>query len=240
MKKLYVIVLLSIMFTGNVNAQEVYYENNNGVKFTEHEYDKISEFYWEGYQEYLSNKDFELLKNNGLFENEIETSEIIDNNFNMVLSNEHTTANKSLKINKVCSSNCSISIVLEWINLPKVRSYDILGVYLDNTSIIKTGNVIVKTNKEANSYSYTNKSTNGIGTSFKLPTDVTSLKISQTLTVKKQGTIKASYQHATKNISYADSKKYTFNKNGIGGVFQFDDGIQDYYDHMNGVSIALK
>lgn len=244
MKKLYIIAILSMIFISNVNAQEIYYENNNGVILNEHEYNIISEFYWKGYQEYLTNKDYEFLKKNGLFENEIETKEINDSNindsnFNLLSISEHTTANKSLKMSTSCSTNCLVAISLNWINLPKIRSYDILGIYIDNTSIKRIDNTIIETNKGRSNYAYTNKASNGIGTSFKLPTDVTYLRISQTLTVEKKGSINASYQHATKTISYANSKKYTFSKTGIGGVFSFNTGIQDYYDCMLGVQTNL-
>lgn len=198
MKKICFLIILICTLVGNVSAQELYYVNDKGVSFTKQEYDKISEFYWEGYQNNLTNEDFEFLKENGLFENEIKTIEINDNNFSLLSTSEHTTANKSLKMNTVCSSTCLVSITLNWINLPKIRSYDILGIYLDNTSIIKINNLIVDTNKGKDFYSSTKKSSNGIGTSFKLPTDVTYLNIAQTLIVEKRGVIKASYQHAKK------------------------------------------
>lgn len=239
MKKICIIIILASLFIGNVNAQEFYYENNNGVILTKQEYDKISEFFWEGYQNNLTNEEFTFLKKNGLFENEIRNVELNDNGFNLLSEDIHTTTNKSLKMNAVCSTNCLVSISLNWINLPKVRSYDILGIYLDNTSAISIQNIIVETNKGKSNYSYTNRETNGIGTSFELPKDVEYLRISQTLLVKKKGTIYASYQHATRSISYANSKKYSFSKYGVGGVFSFNAGIQDYYDCMKGVSLNL-
>lgn len=238
MKKIYIILLLTFILIGDVNAEE-YYQNSYGVSLTKDEYNKISEFYWEGYQDYLSIEDFNFLKNNGLFENEIKTAKFVDNNYNLFSLAEHTTANKSLKMSSSCSSNCLISITLNWINLPKIRSYDILGAYLDKTSVIQANGVIVETNNGRSNYQITKKTTNGIGTSFKLPTNVTYLNISQTLIVEKKGAIKASYQHAKKTISYDNSKKYSFSKSGIGGVFSFDTGIQDYYDCMNGVELNL-
>lgn len=56
MKKICIIIILASLFIGNVNAQEFYYENNNGVILTKQEYDKISEFFWEGYQNNLTNE----------------------------------------------------------------------------------------------------------------------------------------------------------------------------------------
>lgn len=79
MKKICIIIILASLFIGNVNAQEFYYENNNGVILTKQEYDKISEFFWEGYQNNLTNEEFTFLKKNGLFENEIRNVELNDN-----------------------------------------------------------------------------------------------------------------------------------------------------------------
>lgn len=230
--------MLLIIFIGKVDADN-YYKNDNGVILNEKEYNIISKFYWRGYQELLTKKDLDFLRSNGLFENEIKTVEINDG-INLLSNISHNTEYKSLKMNTSCSSKCLVSISLEWIKLPKIRSYDILGIYFDNTSLIEANKVIVETNKGISKYSYTNKATNGIGTSFKLPTDGTYLKISQTLTVEKKGTIKASYQHAKKAISNANSKKYSFSKTGIGGVFNFETGIQSYYDCMAGVELSLK
>ena len=84
MKKICIIIILASLFIGNVNAQEFYYENNNGVILTKQEYDKISEFFWEGYQNNLTNEEFTFLKKNGLFENEIRNVELNDNGFNLL------------------------------------------------------------------------------------------------------------------------------------------------------------
>lgn len=239
MKKIIMIALISMLFISKANAQDLYYINSNGVCLTEQEYNKISEFYWDGYQKNLSLDDYSFLKENGLFENNIESLIITNTKEDIMPLAEHTTSNKSLKMSKSCSTNCLISISLNWLNLPKIRSYDILGTYLDNTSVIQVNDVIVETNKEAKNYSYTKKDINGIGTSFPLPTSGNALKISQTMLVQKKGNIKASYQHAKKNISYSNSNKYNFSKSGVGGVFNFNASIQSYYDCMLGVEFSL-
>ncbi len=186
MKKIYVLILLSMLFVGKVNADEIYYKNENNVVLTKHEYNTISEFYWEGYQETLSIEDFYFLKENGLFENKVNSVEINDNPISLYSVEEHTTANKSLKMSISCSSNCVVAISLKWINLPKIRSYDILGIYLDNTRVIQETKLRIDTNRGKTEYSYDKKETNGIGTSFKLPTDVTYLNVAKTLVVEKR------------------------------------------------------
>lgn len=237
MKKNFLLILLSFAFIGGVNAQGIFYENSNGVILTQKEYRAISDFYWDGYQKNLSLDEYNFLKNNGLFENEIKTVQISDSNYNLLSEAEHTTANKSLKMSMSCNTNCLVSITLRWINLPKIRSYDILGIYLDGASPIQVNKVRVDTNKGKSEYSYDKKENIGIGTSFKLPTDVTYLDVSQLLLLENKGSIKASYQHARKTITSVNSKKYSFSKSGIGGVFKFNTGIQDYYDCMVGVEL---
>lgn len=240
MKKIIFMMLLFLTAICTVNANEYYYINSNGVEFTKEEYEKISEFYWNGYQDNISLDDLTFLKENGFFENEIETITINDINSNIMPYVEHTTSSKSLKMSKSCLTNCIISVTLTWLKSPTIRSYDILGVYLDNTSSIVVGKVFVDTDTTSTTYSYTNKASNGVGTSFLLPTNnFNSLRISQTLQVENKGTINASYQHAKKAISLANSKKYSFSRTGIGGVFKFDSGIQDYYDCMLGVQLKL-
>lgn len=242
MKKIYLSILLFVFLIGGVAAQDYYFENSNGVILNEEEYDRVSQLYWEGYQDDLTIDEYNFLKDNGVFENEIVTDETSDNNNNSninLLSTAYTTSYKSLKISKVCSTNCIVVVTLSWLIMPTVRSYDILGFYLNNVTVLAINNLTVATNNGKESYSYTKKATNGIGTSFKLPSDATSLKMSQTITVENKGTINASYQHATKSISYANSKKYSFSQSGVGGVFSFESGIKDYYDRMNGVKLTL-
>lgn len=239
MKKIFLLILLSFVFIGGVNAQEIFYENSNGVILTQKEYNDISEFYWDGYQENLSQEEYDFLKKNGLFENEIKTTLVNSSDYSLLSEAEHSTANKSLKMSMSCNTTCLVSIILKWINLPRIRSYDILGVYLDNVTPIQINKVRVNTNKGKSEYSYDKYETNGVGTSFKLPSDVTYLDISQIFLIENKGSIKASYQHARKTITSVNSKKYSFSKSGIGGVFKFNTGIQDYYDCMVGVELKM-
>ena len=240
MKKFYILALLSILFIGKVNAEEIYYTNSNGVNLTKHEYNVLSEFYWDGYQKNMSNEELEFVKNRGLFENEIKTVEIKDNPIALYGVAEHTTSYKSLKLTVSCESDCLVAVSLQWLKLPKIRSYDILGFYLENANVIIDTDVIVDTNFGRTYHSIDKRSSTGIGTSFKIPTAVEYLNISQNLIVEKGGIARASYQHASKTISEANSKKYTFSKTGVGGVFNFGSGIQSYYDCMNGVKLDIR
>ncbi len=239
MKKFYVLALLSILFIGKVNAEEIYYTNSNGVNLTKHEYNVLSEFYWDGYQQNMSNEELEFLKSKGLFENEIKTVVVKDNPITLYGFAEHTTSYKSLKMSSSCSSDCVVGVSLDWLKLPQVRSYDILGFYFENTSPNDNSYLVVSSNQGGKVYTADKSSSTGMGTSFKIPSNVDYIKVTQTLTVNKGGTVRASYQHAKKAISEANSRKYTFSKTGVGGVFNFGSGIQSYYDCMNGVKLDI-
>lgn len=235
-------ILLLTMFFGKivgVNAEE-YYVNSNGVKLTEKEYDSISEFYWKGYQDSMTLKDYEYLSENGLFNSQITSVESNDKSSGGIsLFAEHTTRAKSLKMSKACTTNCFISVSLTWLSLPTIRSYDLIGEYFYNTTVLSRGNVQLFDGSNRTTYAPDKSNSTSLGTTVKLPTTASKIKITHTFTAEKKGGVNASYQHAKKNISLSNSKKYSFSQSGIGGVFKFDTGIQDYYDCMAGVSLSL-
>lgn len=45
------------------------------------------------------------------------------------------------------------------------------------------------------------------------------------------------YQHAVKNISLSNSKKYTIGAGGMGDVLNFTSGYSSYYDNTGGVMV---
>ena len=75
--KLMLIVILSIMLIDitTVNATNnnlLYYTNENGVTFSLEEYEFLSKMYWNGYQDIMTQADYEEFKDsniiNGTFE----------------------------------------------------------------------------------------------------------------------------------------------------------------------------
>ena len=62
------IIFLAVSFLGliltikQVYANTIFYENDNGVKLTQKEYDYISNLYWDGYQQYLTPNDYDVFK----------------------------------------------------------------------------------------------------------------------------------------------------------------------------------
>ncbi len=151
----------------------------------------------------------------------------------------HETGSKILTIKESCASDCTITMTATWKAMPRVRSYDIIGTRLKNVSLLNTSTTKVIKDSTYTSSADTVYKDNGFGVSVKLPTGGNSLIITQYFKVSKGGTVYGSYQHATRTISLANSKNYTISPNGLGGVFQFNNGYNSYYDSMAGVDIAV-
>lgn len=47
----------------------------------------------------------------------------------------------------------------------------------------------------------------------------------------------ATYQHAQKEVSLTQSRKYSINKNGYGGVVKFDSSVASKYDKTEGLYV---
>lgn len=237
MKKIVLFLLVMFSCLQVVNAEN-YYINENGIGLTKREYDIISQIYWEGYQDIMTVKDYQYLINKDFFTSNIEIIEGIDYEISPY-STAHSTANKMIKIVRTCNNTtCAVIITLDWINMPKVRSYDVMGARFDGTSLNADPNTAVYLdNVKKNVTMTTVKKSNGFGVSFKLPTGGTSLKIVQNFEVSLGGTVYASYQHAKKASTLTKSKDYSIAYNGYGGVFLFSTSSANYYDAMNGVYI---
>ena len=135
-------------------------------------------------------------------------------------------------------------VVLDWKTVPKVRSYDIIGIgfhasvtatdimHFSQTSCKSTDNCSTTT-------AYTQyKGANGVGASFNV-TDGDIISLSQTLYVDVKKTNSSAtiikqyaygdYAHAVKTISKNNAKNYNV---GIDGII-LSSGISDYYDSIN-------
>ena len=225
------------LLTPNVHAKEVYFVNQNNVEFTKKEYDFISYMFWDGAQEQMDVDDYNDFVNSDIMNGVLDSKIYYD--ISMTRATSIEDANRTLKIVKSCSSNCFVSVTLTWKNSPTVRSYDVMGAYLDGTSLVNTPTTSITTNSTTTTYKDIKKSNNGFGVSMKLPTNGSSMVINQNFRVSKGGTVYASYQHAMKSISLSNSQSYTFSRSGYGGVFKFSGVASTTYDRMNGVSISV-
>lgn len=237
MKKILIFVIMLCISIIDVNAStDIYYTNNNNVTFTEKQYNFFSKMYYEGYQKYMTQEDFNLFSIEEMNPSLVETVYIEDRCLSR--ASFINDSNKTLKISKVSISNESnITILASWNNNPSVKSYDVIGARLVNTSLLNTPVTKVINSSGSKSYSVNVSSNNGFGSSILLSGN--NIKITQTFRVSNGGTVYGSYQHAMSNISLDNSKKYTISPYGYGNVFAFTGTAANVYDQMSGVSINV-
>lgn len=238
MKLKFLLLALILIIPNTVNASEIYFENNNGVSLTKKEYDYLVERFSENFLKIMTNNDYDNLVSDELLSGKMNVNTSIPTI--MPLSESYyKTGSKYIKITSICSSiNCSITVYVKWYNEPKVKSYDVIGAYFQNTSL-KSSPVTYISNLSTTTYSneIVNQS-KGFGVSIKVPNG-SNIELYQYYDTKPGGMINASYQHAKSSISLNNSKKYTISNSGYGGVFLFDSSVKEKYDAMSGVSINL-
>lgn len=238
-KKIIFLLLLIIPFM-SVKAEEFNFTNENNVSLTQEEYNFIINMFYDGYQNIITETDYNnIFEDHEIVKASIEKNEI--ENYDFIRATYHETQSKKFAISKACTSDCLITLVANWKKNPTIRSYDVIGAYLDGTSLIST---FAPTTSAVNTASSNHSNeiittSNGFGVSVKLPTGGDGMTVSQYFKVSTGGTVYGSYQHATANISLANSKKYSISRTGYGGVFSFQNSVRDYYDAMNGVSISV-
>lgn len=236
------IAVLTLVFGYDVRAEnnDIYYQNDYNVKFTKEEYDTISEFYYEGYQDYMNQEDYEEFINLGIVDSEIKTVITYDNSIMTRASVSHTTANKSLKVTYSCpSTTCTMFAVATWINSPKVRSYDLIGAYSPTKNSLTFNGADVSNGSTFDEYVEKKQESYGISATVKLQSSGTAIRVAMDFKAKKGSTVYVSYQHAKKSISLANSRKYSFNAGGYGNVFLFNSSVSSCYDAMGGVKVSL-
>lgn len=251
MKKLLVFATItffsSLLFISNnvyASDKEKTYSNNNGVVLTEKEYIFINEFYGVNFFNKMTLDDFDWISDLDLNNKEVTIKKYHDNNdsnINFFLNRGpyYSTNSKSLSIAKTCDSNyCTVITNLTWLINPNVRSFDVIGARFDGTSLYNNTITNKVSSTVGNSYSSNNVFlSNGFGSSVKLPDNASNIVVEQKFFTNVGGTIYASYQHATTNITLQHSCYYTIGPNGLGGVFNFYGAASGVYDGMGGVDI---
>lgn len=161
-------------------------------------------------------------------------------------STETTYKKLSSIISKPSNYYFKYTGILTWKNMPKVRSYDIIG--LGYYASMKAG-----TPELTNSYCLTNgtcgtlmgyyaySGQNGVAAMFNLPSGTLS-SLSQKIEVEMEKSNPSStiisqvcvadYSHAVKTITYSNAKNF---KVDVGGITLLN-GISSYYDTMPSVS----
>lgn len=244
-KKIFVLIALLTIILFNSNAmalenEEVYYTNDNGVNFTKEEYDFVSKFYFDGYQKLMTQDDYNYIIDNQLMNGEIKVTQIVDpGSLNSRASDYYATGSKKLQLSSSCSSTCSMTITLTWLVSPNVRSYDLIGAYSPTSDSMKFTGARFYYDGVVKEYNEYRQESHGVSATFKLPTVGEDIVLVFNFKANKGSTVYASYQHAKKTISLANSRKYSFNSGGYGSVFLFEESVNDYYDAMRGVKMTL-
>lgn len=232
------VILGIVLFSKNVNAQGIYYQNDLGVILSKQEYEFISNMYWDGYQEYLTLEDYNEFKDMNLFDKPIEkvTKEIED--VPLTRGASVTSHLRTLTIAKSCSDTCVLSLVTKWNGTPTIKSYDVFGARVTGVSTTNIKNALVSGDNYGKTYSNPKSYSNGFGYSVLVP-NVGNVKTSVTFITTKGGTVYGSYQHAMRNTTEAVSRQYTIGLGGYGRVFNFTGSALNIYDNAPGVDIQV-
>lgn len=238
-KYLYLSLILVIgLFIGmiSVSAKDYYYVNDNGITFTKDQYDFISEMYYVGYQAYMTEDDMKFFDGIKMIPGSVESKTYVDYDGYPTRGNYHETASKILQISKI---NNVIAISCAWKKSPNVRSYDVIGTYLNGPSISGGVGTVLTYSGGVVSPSATKKPSNGYGAVLKLPNSGNSFIASTTFNVTGSGRVYGSYQHAKQSISLNNAKSFTIGNGGLGNVFIYSSSIASKYDQMSGVFVDV-
>ncbi len=245
-KKFFVFVLVSFIFCGTVKA-EAFYTNDNGVILSKPEYDFIVDFYDKNYPSIITMDEYNVLKDNNIFGQEIRrlsTDDAITNPSIGLLSGSeefHETNYKRLDVGCACGTTCLVRATLVWKIKPSTRSYDVFGgMQVGSTAPTGISSHMYIDGDASAPVEYIHNSI-GASATHRLPNDTSfdSLAFDLSFVVAKKGRVTVSYQHAKKNITLVNSRRFTFNYSGYGNVYLFDQTVRPYYDQMSGLELIL-
>ena len=249
MKKI-VMILLAVLFvfgiTKNVYAEGSYYTTPNGIDLTREEYEFLTSFYGQEYPDIMTKAMYEEFIEDDLLNSEVE--KVTYNEPQLALLNPgmsprstiHVTAAKTVQIARACTSTyCVMTLQNTWHGSPTIRSWDNIGAYFYNTSLIQYIQTYVYSTAGTVFYSNVITDTDGVGNSVELPSTGSDIRINMTFKVNRGGTVFGSYQHAMQNTTLANSQNYNFDLGGYGGVFDYYGTAIGIYDGMNGVDIDV-
>lgn len=241
-------LLIMIIICSDVYADEVYYVNNNGLEFSEFQFNAMKDMFSLDFvrnmdtYEYNYFKVSEITSSNFTYKiyNESNSSSRIDNGASC-MSTFHETASKKITIGSLCSSSsCFVTLNNVWKATPSVRSHDVIGMRLVNTSFSSNYiDTVMKANSSFVNPLATKSLSNGYGAVFKLPNSGTVEYFTQSAHINKTGFVYGAYEHAVKNISLNTAKDFTMGGTGYGSVFIYPSSYGTIYDQMQGVYINL-
>ena len=166
----------------------------------------------------------------------------------------YTTTYKNIQIiaTPLGDNTYYIDLTNLWLKSPYIKSYDVIAIRTDDATVTegtqRGTQTYIYTNGSTGTVNYSNggtnmvKASNGFGISMNLVDAAKTYEctIEAVVTATTEwATVYGSYQHAATNVTLAQSKSYTISHNGYGKVINFATAVQNDYDGMQGVSIAL-
>ena len=230
------------IYTMDKSVVDLYKDNKNLTKSEKEIYVRTDEYFDEN-GNVISSVDKEVSK-------EVAESFVQNQKGGIqTLASSHQTNMKKITIGLVAQLSVkTITITNTWLSIPSVKSYDVIGYRNGTGAAVSINSVSGYQKWDGNVISYNSGSENyksagnGCGISMNIVDNVSrSLENSMTVTVINNAytyTAYGTYQHAQSNVTLAQSKNYTVNANGLGGVLDFAASVRGYYDGMQGVNIT--
>jgi len=130
MKTKIIFLMLLVMFVSinNVSAEEQYYNNKYNVTLTKEEYDFLSKFYWEGYQEDMTLEDYQEFIKSDIINGEFESFELDESKKQCIVPYDTSNETDS-KIIKISDKTSGLQIKIMHYYMP-----NFCGSYLENYS----------------------------------------------------------------------------------------------------------
>lgn len=166
------------------------------------------------------------------------------------LEDNVTTDMKKIKM-KIASNGATVKkveLTCEWIKTPKVKSYDIIAIRVNqNVKISADGNCYGKQYADNDVITYKGDSSNikssktGLGISMNLVDNASKHKLELYANVAANNQsmiIFGTYQHAISDVTLSKSQKYNFSSKGMGGVIDFTTTeVYEKYDQTPGLAV---
>lgn len=254
--KLFSTTILSFMVL-NLNVGAIV--NEAGVNIKDNDYNELLKLYSEEEILNLPQEAYDCFKKG---ENWSEFKEIsnyiihdkylgntiqLNNSYNPKTTHQTEYKRISISVATAGDDYFLFKTTLNWLKMPKVRSYDIFATIIASESgTVDWGYVNV--NYTSNAYNYTmtltpqnneyKRTNKGVSYTLKLPTnlDAYSADLYVYVTGYNKTFVNSTYQHAASSVTLSEAMSHSFDSTGLGGAIKFSNStLQNKYDKMQGV-----
>ena len=248
-KKILLMIVLSVfcfLSSKNVYAED-YYTNGYGVSFDRSQYDFFTDFFYDGYQDLMTQAMFEEYDEFDFENTVIEKVSYCPNQAHFNPGNQLSpqdfpyldTYAKELSMAKACNAVfCRVSLTVTWHGTPIVQSHDVIGSYISGPTRFSTPITTYESSNGSGHETDMVYDTDGYGAVVAIP-NASDIIVSQSFAYTGHGLIYMSYQHAVSTVSLDNAKSFTIGLAGLGNVFIYPSAIADCYDQMGGVYMTV-